>query len=358
MISDRLLEWYDRHARDLPWRVPPAESRRGVRADPYHVWMSEIMLQQTTVKAVIPYFTLFRRLWPRVEDMATAGVDAVMERWAGLGYYARARNMHACAQAVTREHGGRFPDTQEGLRALPGVGDYTAAAVAAIAFGRHAAVVDGNVERVAARMLADPTPKPKLRVVARAWMDEHVPPDWPAGRPGDAVQAVMDLGATVCTPRRPLCALCPLQPTCRAFATGDPTAYPVAVPKRARPLRRGAAFVAIRGDGAVWTVRRPPAGLLGGTLAVPTTAWHAGGDGETGAQAAPFAAPWRYAGTARHGFTHFEVELAVYVARVDQASGDRASGGGASGDGAWRRDPSVPTLFRKVLRTALNCPRE
>ena len=344
MISDRLLEWYDRHARDLPWRVPPAEAKRGVRPDPYHVWMSEIMLQQTTVKAVIPYFTRFRDLWPRVEGMAAAGVDAVMGEWAGLGYYARARNMHACAVAVTREHAGRFPDTEAGLRALPGVGDYTAAAVAAIAFGRHAGVVDGNVERVAARVLADATPKPGLRRVARAWMDEHVPPDWPAGRPGDAVQAVMDLGATICTPKRPACVLCPLRGACRAAAGGDPTAYPVAAPRKARPLRRGAAFVAIRSDGAVWTVRRPPAGLLGGTLAVPTTAWHAGGNGQTGVAAAPFAANWRHAGTARHGFTHFEIELEVYVAHTDAASGE----------GDWTHAPAMATLFLKVLQTARN----
>lgn len=342
MLSDDLLAWYDAHARDLPWRVPPAASKRGVRSDPYHVWLSEIMLQQTTVKAVIPYFEAFRARWPGVADMAAADAADVMEMWAGLGYYARARNMHGCARVVTREHGGRFPRTETELRALPGLGEYTAAAIAAIAFGRHAAVVDGNIERVAARVLADPTPKPRLKPVARRWMDENVPADAPGGRPGDFVQAVMDLGATICTPRRPLCALCPLNAACRAFREGDPLDLPVPAPRKARPVRRGAVFVARRGDGAVWVVRRPPAGLLGGTLALPTTDWSAKRDGATGAEAAPFRARWRHVGTTEHGFTHFLIRLDVYAAETDEATGD----------GWWECDPALPTLFRKVRAVA------
>ena len=361
-LPAELLDWYDVHARTLPWRVPPAESKRGARADPYHVWLSEVMLQQTTVKAVIPYFARFLALWPSVHDLAAAETETVMREWAGLGYYARARNMKACAEAIVAAHGGRFPDTEAGLRALPGVGAYTAAAIAAIAFGRRAAVVDGNVERVAARILADATPKPRLTVLARAWMEQHAPAASPQGRPGDFVQAVMDLGATICTPRRPACALCPVNGRCRAFARGAPLDFPVRAPKKARPLRRGAAFVARRGDGAVWTVSRPPSGLLGGMVAVPTTGWSARADGATGVEAAPFEAAWRHVGTARHGFTHFEIELEVFVARADAAHvdaahvdagwGEGARGEEAWGEGTWRHDPAVPALFAKVLNVA------
>ena len=334
-ISHALLEWYDRHARRLPWRVPPNDSKHGVRADPYHVWLSEVMLQQTTVTAVKPYFTRFTQVWSTVEALAEADDAEVMSTWAGLGYYARARNMLAAARIMAAEG---VPRDEAGWRALPGVGEYTAAAIAAIAFGERTAVVDGNVERVVSRLTADPTPLPGLRKACRAWMARETPTE----RPGDFVQAMMDLGATICTPKSPACALCPLRDGCAG--RDEPMRFPVKAPKKARPVRRGAAFVAIRGD-AVWLVRRPPSGLLGGMAAVPTTAWSSRSDGAIGSDAAPFDAAWEHVGTAEHGFTHFDIRLDVWRAEVSEAERD----------GWWSQDPTtdgLPTLFRKVLRVA------
>ena len=346
-LSDTLLAWYDAHARDLPWRVPPGEARR---PDPYHVWLSEVMLQQTTVAAVIPYFHRFLQRWPHVTDLAAAPQEEVMRLWAGLGYYARARNLHACAKAVAAD--GGFPETRDALRDLPGIGDYTSAAIAAIAFGERAAVVDGNVERVVTRLAADDTPLPAAKANVRAFMERETP----AARPGDFAQAMMDLGATVCTPKSPSCLICPLGERCAAAAAGRATDYPVKPARKARPVRKGAAFVARRSDGAVWLTRRAPRGLLGGMAQVPTSDWSARRDGATGIEAAPFPAAWRHAGRAAHGFTHFEIELEVFAAEIEGATAGSIAVGGAGCDGWWSEDPAadgLPTLFRKVLNVAL-----
>ena len=344
-IAAALLAWYDRSARALPWRQPP-----GIRPDPYAVWLSEIMLQQTTVKAVIPFYRKFLARWPRVADLAAADLNEVLAAWAGLGYYSRARNLHACARAVAERHGGSFPDSEAELRALPGVGAYTAAAIAAIAFDRPATAVDGNVERVVARLFAvsEPLPGAKPEIKRRAATLT------PALRPGDFTQGMMDLGATICTPRAPSCRLCPLSHTCLAARQGIAAALPVKAQKKDRPVRRGTAFVAIREDGAVLLRRRPPKGLLGGMLELPSTEWLAGSancpapaDGD-----APMPAEWRRtSGTVSHTFTHFHLELAVYLAR-------NVAAGGIPQGCAWYaraclRDEALPSLMRKVLAHAL-----
>jgi A/G-specific adenine glycosylase len=312
-----LLGWYDSCARRLPWRVGPGERREGVRPDPYRVWLSEVMLQQTTVAAVTGYFERFTRLWPDVHALAAAPREAVLAEWAGLGYYARARNLHACAQAVAGR--GGFPDTEDGLRTLPGVGAYTAAAIAAIAFDRPAVVVDGNVERVVARLFAVETPlpdaKPELRARAADLFPAAAPP---TGRPGDFAQAMMDLGATICVPRKPACAACPWVRECRGRALGVAPDLPAKKPKAAKPVRRGAAFVALREDGAVLVETRPEQGLLGGMSGPPCTDWTPEGpDAEGVARAAPLDAAWTQApAEARHVFTHFALRLAVLTARA------------------------------------------
>jgi len=308
-----LLAWYDRHRRKLPWRAVKGEA-----AEPYRVWLSEIMLQQTTVRAVAPYYERFLQRFGDVETLAAAPLDDVLKAWAGLGYYARARNLHACARVVVERHGGKFPTAEVELRALPGIGDYTAAAIAAIAFDRPASPVDGNVERVVARLFAveEPLPaaKPRLRQLARSLT--------PPMRPGDFAQAMMDLGATICTPKRPACALCPWNDGCMAFRRGDAETFPRRTPKRDGALRRGAAFVAQRADRCLLVRTRPPKGLLGGMTEVPTTEWVAKfEEGDTLAHAPRFTArprvSWRRLhGLVRHVFTHFPLELAVYAAEL------------------------------------------
>ncbi|MDP6952429.1 MAG: A/G-specific adenine glycosylase [Alphaproteobacteria bacterium] len=339
--STALLAWYDRERRDLPWRAAPGE-----RADPYRVWLSEIMLQQTTVAAVIPYYARFLERWPDIEALAAAPLDAVLEVWAGLGYYARARNLHACAQVVAGKHGGSFPDSESGLRALPGIGAYTAAAIAAIAFGRSAVVVDGNVERVMARLFAVEAPLPGAKPALR----EHAATLSPAQRPGDHAQAVMDLGATVCVRGRPRCELCPWADACLGHAAGIAATLPKRRARKAKPLRRGIAFWITRGDGAVLLARRPPKGLLGGMIEVPSTDWGeaAPDPGSAKAQAPLAAERWRLLpGLVRHTFTHFELELAVMA-------------GTATGndEGLWRDpwqldDEALPSVMRKVVAHAL-----
>jgi A/G-specific adenine glycosylase len=304
-----LLAWYDRERRDLPWR---AKGRR--KADPYAVWLSEIMLQQTTVKAVIPFYQRFLTRWPSVEKLAAAALDDVLAEWAGLGYYSRARNLHRCAQAVVRDHGGEFPNTEEGLRALPGIGPYTAAAIAAIAFGQPTTPVDGNVERVVARLFAvkQPLPqsKPEIRRLAATLT--------PSRRAGDFAQAMMDLGAAICTPKRPSCLMCPLQGDCHAHARGIEAGLPAKKENPERPSRFGVAFLALREDGHVLVRRRPEAGLLGGMLEVPSSEWlpdWIGADDALGA--APVKAGWwPVPGSVTHTFTHFKLELMVYRAIV------------------------------------------
>lgn len=334
--ADRLLAWYDAHARRLPWRAPPGAPA----TDPYRVWLSEVMLQQTTVAAVIPYFERFTRDWPTVDALATADDGAVMTAWAGLGYYARARNLLSGARTVTAL--GGFPLTEEGLRALPGVGAYTAAAIAAIAFGEPAVVVDGNIERVMTRMFAIATPLPKARGEIRARAAALTP----AERPGDYAQAVMDLGATVCTPRRPDCPRCPWNERCLAFLAGAPELYPVKPLKAARPTRYGVAYW-IEVEGHVLLVRRPPKGLLGGMRAIPTSDWAATlADIEA---PVPVVADWHMLPEpVRHGFTHFELYLSVAKAVLDEKPGI---------DGEWVAlaeldSAGLPTLFQKVADRA------
>ncbi|TJZ87907.1 A/G-specific adenine glycosylase [Paracoccus hibiscisoli] len=296
VIAPDLLDWYDRHARTLPWRVPPG----GPPADPYRVWLSEVMLQQTTVAAVKAYFLRFTTLWPTVQALAGADDAAVMAEWAGLGYYARARNLLACARAVTAM--GGFPDTRAGLQALPGIGAYTSAAIAAIAFDRAETVVDGNVERVVSRLFAVQTPlpraKPELVTLAETLT--------PQARPGDYAQAMMDLGATICTPRSPACVICPLQAVCDARAQGIAAELPRKTPKPAKPLRQGSVWLARQG-GALLLEHRPPQGLLGGVLAFPSAGW----DGRDLPPPGP--AAWCDLGAVRHVFTHFTLDLTVLL---------------------------------------------
>jgi len=343
-IALALLAWYDRHARRLPWRVAPADRAVGVVPDPYRVWLSEVMLQQTTVAAVKAYFEDFTLRWPTVGDLAAAPREEVMKAWAGLGYYARARNLHACAIAVANDHDGRFPETPAGLRALPGIGDYTAAAIAAIAFDEPAPVVDGNVERVVARLFAIATPMPEAKKTIRDRQAELTP----AVRAGDYAQAMMDLGAGICTPRRPACALCPLNDDCIAHAQGDEERYPVKAAKSVRPTRHGDAFVAVRPDGAVLLRTRADAGLLGGMSEVPGGPWTA----EPTAAPPPFAADWRRNPVpVVHVFTHFRLELNVYCARL--ASMEEAP------TGWWWSPPdalpgeALPSVMRKAIEAAL-----
>jgi A/G-specific adenine glycosylase len=303
----RLLAWYDSHARKLPWRSPP-----GVAADPYVVWLSEIMLQQTTVAAVGPYFHRFLARWPDVASLAAAPDEEVMREWAGLGYYSRARNLVACAREIAAR--GAFPDDEGALRELPGVGPYTAAAIAAIAFGRRAVVVDGNVERVVARLHAIETPLPAAKPEIRERTDALTPEK----RAGDFAQAMMDLGATICTPKRPACALCPLSDGCLARKGGAPETYPRRLQKAERPQRQGAAFVALRADGAVLLRTRPPKGLLGGMTEFPGGAWTADGDATGDRAAAPLPLDWRSTlGDVAHVFTHFALRLRVYVGEAE-----------------------------------------
>jgi A/G-specific adenine glycosylase len=343
---ESLLAWYDRHRRDLPWRAPA-----GVRPDPYRVWLSEIMLQQTTVVTVAPYFDRFVARWPTVSLLAAASLDEVLHQWQGLGYYARARNMHACAKVVIGRHGGVFPDDVVGLRALPGIGDYTAAAIAAIAFDRREAAVDGNVERVVARLFAvhEPMPaaKPRLRALARELLV-------PAARAGDFAQAMMDLGATICTPRRPRCVLCPWREDCAASAGGFAEDLPARAEKPERPMRRGVVFWLTRPDGAVLLRRREEKGLLGGMIEVPSTPWReADWDEGEALSHAPVAAEWEpLPGIVRHGFTHFPLELTIWSATTDSPRVDIPRGIWARPD--QFKDYAFPTLTKKVVKHALS----
>ena len=348
-LAAALLAWYGRHRRRLPWRAPP-----GCLADPYLVWLSEIMLQQTTVKTVAPYFRAFTRRWPTVAALAAAELDEVLLAWQGLGYYARARNLHRCAQVVSREYAGRFPASEEELRRLPGIGPYTAAAIAAIAFQRQAVVVDGNVERVVSRLFAVEEPLPRARARLRALAATLTPRE----RPGDHAQAMMDLGAAVCTARRPRCTHCPWLQACRARRRGIAEILPLKQPKRERPLRRGIVFWLVR-DGEVLLQKRLARGLLGGLMEVPSTAWReAGWTLEEARASAPVKARWRaLPGVVRHGFTHFELELKVLAGRLGETAAQPH--GMDEGQGPrWCRldrlsDYALPTVMKKVIAHAL-----
>ena len=325
-LRKSLLFWYDQAGRELPWRV------KKDRADPYRVWLSEVMLQQTTVAAVTGYFARFLERWPTVEALAAAPREAVLEAWAGLGYYSRARNLHAAAQRLAADG---FPQNEAGWRALPGVGAYTAAAIAAIALDEAANVVDGNVERVIARLRAVETPLPEAKAELRALAGELVT----TKRPGDWAQALMDLGATVCTPRSPKCLICPWRDACAAFATGAPETYPRRAAKAERPQRFGAVFRVER-DGQFWLVRRPDKGLLGGMAGLPTTEWlDAPLSRAKALKAAPAAGRWSKIGEVRHVFTHFSLTLDVYTA---DAAPD--------GEGWWGDAAALPTVFRKATQ--------
>jgi len=339
----RLIAWYDGARRDLPWRAPP-----GGRPDPYAVWLSEIMLQQTLAKTVGPYYQRFVARWASVEALAAAPLDEVLKQWAGLGYYARARNLHACAKAVCRDHAGRFPEDVAGLRALPGIGPYTAAAIAAIAFDAQELPVDGNIRRVMARYHAVEGAlgpgNPRIGALAQALL--------PSPRPGDLVQALMDLGATICTPKRPDCAVCPLSEDCKGLALGIAEKLPQKARKSARPVRRAAAFFAVRTDGHVLVRRRVERGLLGGMTEFPTGCWMDAGEFPLSAAEAPLAAEWhRLPGRVRHAFTHFVAEIEVWRAE--------AAGGAAPERCRWVAqaalfDEALPSLMRKVARHALS----
>ena len=347
-----LLEWYDRHRRVLPWR-PPA----GQRPDPYAVWLSEIMLQQTTVKAVGPYFQKFLARWPDVTELARASLDDVLRMWAGLGYYSRARNLHACAVAVLRDHQGVFPDTEEGLRSLPGIGPYTAAAIAAIAFDRRTMPVDGNIERVVSRLFAVeealPQAKPVIQKLAATLLGPSRAGD-ETSRAGDSAQALMDLGASICTPKKPACSLCPVDDGCVARSRGDQESFPRKAPKKTGELRRGAAFVVTRG--AELLVRtRPEKGLLGGMTEVPGSDWRAAQADAAALKQAPKlngVTRWhRKVGAVTHVFTHFPLELVVYTARVPARA--RAPTGMRWVPIATLDHEALPNLMRKVIAHGL-----
>jgi len=335
-LSQKMLVWYDVHRRVLPWRAP-----KGKRADPYRVWLSEIMLQQTTVQAVGNYYRKFLALWPDVAALAAARQDDVLAAWAGLGYYARARNLHAAAKLVAQDMSGKFPKTAEGLRTLPGVGGYTSAAIAAIAYDEKRAAMDANAERVIARVFAVETPMPKAKSALQEYCSALVP-----DRAGDFAQALMDLGSAICTPKRPACGNCPWSDECRARKRGIQELLPVKAPKAARPLKRGAAFVVRDKSGAVLLVKRPEKGLLASMLQPPLGPWTETFPSAAGAlKQAPFAAKWKKRpGIVRHGFTHFELEAQVYVAEVSKRP---------QFHGDWvaterLREVALPTVMRKI----------
>jgi len=340
-----LLQWYDRNRRRLPWR-PLA----GERADPYRVWLSEIMLQQTGVKTVGPYFEKFVARWPDVDALGSATLDDVLRMWAGLGYYSRARNLHACAVAVRNDHGGIFPDSEEGLRALPGIGPYTASAIAAIAFGRRTMPVDGNIERVVSRLHAVEEPLPQAKPLIQQLAATLLGP----ARAGDSAQALMDLGSAICTPKKPACVLCPLNEDCAGLARGDQETFPRKAPKKAGELRRGAAFVMTRGN-ELLVRSRPEKGLLGGMTEVPTSEWLAGQDDKAALQQAPVlkgATRWhRKAGVVTHVFTHFPLELVVHTASVPART--RAPENMRWVPVATLKDEALPNVMRKVIAHGL-----
>jgi A/G-specific adenine glycosylase len=347
-----LLDWYARHRRVLPWRAGPGE-----RADPYRVWLSEIMLQQTRINAVLPYYARFLERWPGIRELAAAPLEEVLKIWAGLGYYARARHLHACARAVVERHGGAFPADEAALRALPGIGAYTAAAIAAIAFGRRATAVDGNIERVVARLFAVETPLPAAKPVIRGLAQTLTP----AKRAGDFAQAMMDLGATICTPASPACAVCPWAASCAARRRGDPESFPRRQRKRAGALRRGAAFWVLRADRELLLRSRPPRGLLGGMTELPTTHWREDFDERDALEEAPSLARlangngslhWRRVpGMVTHVFTHFPLELVVYSTEVEAGTPPPAGMRFVALD---RLDEeALPNLMRKVVALGL-----
>ncbi len=349
-LHQDLLSWYDRHARSLPWRVSPADRKAGVVPDPYRVWLSEIMLQQTVVKAAAPYFEKFTTTWPTVGDLAAARIEDVMAAWAGLGYYSRARNLHACAVQIVDDWQGKFPEDEQDLLSLPGIGPYTAAAISTIAFNRPANVVDGNVERVMARLFNSDAPIPtgKKELAALAAPLVH------GDRPGDYAQALMDLGATICTPRNPACSLCPWMGHCAGRKAGRAADLPLREKKKPKPVRRGTAYWLRDGRGKILLVRRPDKGLLAKMMGLPTMGWEtasADGSANPGKLGLPKSG-WRTLdGEVRHVFTHFELHLTIKAARL-KTTGDKGLGQWITEDDL--ADAGLPSVMRKVARHALS----
>ncbi|MBX4336119.1 A/G-specific adenine glycosylase [Bartonella raoultii] len=342
-ISSRLLSWYDQKHRHLPWRVTPEEQTKGIRPDPYHVWLSEIMLQQTTVEAVKPYFKKFLKLWPDLSSLAKASQDDIMKAWAGLGYYSRARNLKHCAQQLMENYGGQFPQSVKALQTLSGIGDYTAAAIAAIAFNHPVAVVDSNVERVITRLFAIASVLPK----AKAEIKEKTLKIIALNRPGDFAQAMMDLGALICTPRQPSCYLCPLQNLCRAAKMQKTESFPVKAPKKERPLKTSIAFVVLNHKRQIYLEKRQGKKLLGGMTQIPN---NIGIDDENGLQSAPLNANWQFKGQITHIFTHFSLKLDVYytdnVHKMNRKNGWWC-------DIQHLAEEALPTVMKKAISVAL-----
>jgi A/G-specific adenine glycosylase len=345
-FAHRLLEWYDMNAREMPWRVPPEDHAQGVRADPYHIWLSEVMLQQTQVATVKEYFLKFIKKWPTVFDLAASDQEDVLKAWAGLGYYSRARNLKKCADIVVAQHQGKFPQTFEELKKLPGIGDYTASAIASIAFDQAVAVLDGNVERVMARHERIETTFPEAKSETKVMLAEILD----AKRPGEFAQATMDLGATICTPKRPACSLCPINDDCLGFIHGDAELFPYKKPKAVKPTRKGAAFVILNENEEIFLCKRPETGLLAGMTQVPTNDWNSNQDGCTDTTDAPFQADWENAGIAKHTFTHFHLKLNVWTAKISTT---------IPMDGWWCKiekleHEALPNVMKKAINVGLN----
>jgi len=344
---ENLLAWYDRHGRVLPWRLHFDDRAAGNIPDAYCVWLSEIMLQQTGVVTAKPYFEKFVTAWPTVRDLSRAERDDILKAWAGLGYYSRARNLKACADKIVSDYDGRFPENPNELKKLPGIGDYTAAAIAAIAFDRPACVIDGNVERVISRIFAISEPLPGAKKAIRTHATTLTPND----RPGDYAQAMMDLGATICTPRKPSCPLCPWREACRAYRHHTPEDFPYRAPRPPKPSRYGHAFVAVRADGAVLLRKRAEKGLLGGMSEIPGTLWCTK-KSKPAPEDAPLPAGWaKKCGTIRHTFTHFHLEIEVVMAEFAQDQ--------KTADGYWWSDrnriadEALPSVMKKIIAIAL-----
>ena len=345
-FAQRLLDWYRVNARKMPWRIPPHEHANGVRPDPYHVWLSEVMLQQTQVATVRDYFLKFKSRWPTVSDLAKSDLEDVLKGWAGLGYYSRARNLKKCSEEIVQNHNAEFPKGYESLKKLPGIGDYTASAIASIAFDEPVAVVDGNVERVIARHRRIEAFFPEAKQLTKNLLNEVLDRE----TPGEFAQAIMDLGATICTPKRPSCSLCPVNDDCIALTNGDVESFPLKRPKPIKPTRKGAAFVMRNKRGEIFLMKREEHGLLGQMTQVPTTNWTSRRDGQTESSAGPVMADWKKQGIAKHTFTHFHLQLTVWLAEdVDTVPVD----------GWWCSeqdllDEALPTAMKKVLALALN----
>ncbi len=344
-FSHRLLGWYDIHARSMPWRVPPHDHALEVRADPYHVWLSEVMLQQTQVTTVKDYFLKFISKWPSVFDLAKSDEEDVLKAWAGLGYYSRARNLKKCADFIVAEYKGKFPETFEELKKLPGIGDYTASAIASIAFDQPVAVLDGNVERVMSRHKRIETFFPDAKAETKILLGDILDRE----RPGEFAQATMDLGATICTPKRPACSLCPINADCQGFKNGDAENYPYKKPKAHKPTLKGAAFVITNSNDEVFLCKRSDQGLLAGMTQVPTTDWNSRHDGSADTTQAPIEGNWKNTGVAKHTFTHFHLELTVW--RIDNIDV-------VPHQGWWCKieklnDEALPKVMHKVLQKAL-----